>query len=72
MPPTETIEITLNGQKLTIPAGLNIRQMLLALSLQPDRVAVELNRQVIPRRDWDATQVPSGAVIEVVQFVGGG
>ena len=46
--------------------------MLLALSLQPDRVAVELNRQVIPRRDWDATQVPSGAVIEVVQFVGGG
>lgn len=72
MPPTETIEITLNGQKLTIPAGLNIRQMLLALSLQPDRVAVELNGQVIPRRDWDATQVPADAVIEVVQFVGGG
>jgi thiamine biosynthesis protein ThiS len=40
--------------------------------MKPDRVAVELNRELIPRDRWPATQVSNGDKLEIVHFVGGG
>ena len=71
-PTTETIEIVLNGEPRNVPAGLNVRELLYALELQADRVAVEMQRQIVRQRDWDSTIVPAGAHLEVVMFVGGG
>jgi thiamine biosynthesis protein ThiS len=66
------IEVAVNGEKREIPAGLNVRQMLLHLGLDPQRVAVELNRAIVGKAVWDATSVEPDANIEIVEFVGGG
>ena len=66
------IEVAVNGEKRQIPAGLNVRQMLLHLKLDPQRVAVELNRTIVRKSKWDSTSVEAYANIEIVEFEGGG
>lgn len=66
------IEITLNGEPRQAPAGLTVRALLDHFEIDPGRVAIEMNRQIVRKPLWEATTVPDGAVIEVVQFVGGG
>jgi thiamine biosynthesis protein ThiS len=43
-----------------------------SLNLEPDRVAIELNRAIVKRELWSGAIVADGAEIEIVQFVGGG
>lgn len=69
---TEKIEIVLNGEPRQVPAGLTVLGLLRALSIDPARVAVELNRSIVRKPDWETAQVGPGSQIEVVQFVGGG
>jgi thiamine biosynthesis protein ThiS len=71
---TETagIEITVNGRSTTIARGQTVLDLLHALEIKPDRVAVELNRAIVKQRDWAATIVDPGAQVEIVHFVGGG
>jgi thiamine biosynthesis protein ThiS len=66
------IEVTINGESTRISAGLTVRQMLVHSGVDPQRVAVELNRRIVRKPDWDATLVEAGANIEIVEFVGGG
>ncbi|MFY9908034.1 MAG: sulfur carrier protein ThiS [Terriglobales bacterium] len=42
------------------------------LGMKPDRVAIELNRQIVPRDQWSKTQLRDGDELEIVHFVGGG
>ena len=67
-----SIEITLNGEPAQAPAGVTVRALLDHLGIDPGRVAIEMNRQIVRKPLWETTTVPEGAVIEVVQFVGGG
>lgn len=67
-----TIPIVLNGETHTAPVGLSITGLLESLEVDGERVAVELNRQIVKRAEWPATVLHSGAKIEIVQFVGGG
>jgi sulfur carrier protein len=71
-PQTKEIEIVVNGRTRSAPEGLNLRGLLVFLSVDPARVAVELNRTIVARKDWDKTVVGTGATLEIVQFVGGG
>lgn len=66
------IPIVINGEAQQVPAGLNIRNLVEHLGLDPARVAVELNRRLVRKPDWEATPVEPGAVLEIVTFVGGG
>lgn len=68
----QNIEITVNGNKSVIPEGQTVETMLARLGIRPDRVAVELNKQIVSKRDWASTVVPDNSLIEVVEFVGGG
>lgn len=68
----EQIDIQLNGEPRRVPSNLTVRQLLTHLEIDPERVAVELNRAIVRKTNWDSTQVPAGAEVEVVQFVGGG
>jgi thiamine biosynthesis protein ThiS len=68
----ETIEVSINGGSRIVPGGLTIAELLRHLDIDPSRVAVELNRQIIRKNDWDAARVTAGSSIEVVHFVGGG
>jgi thiamine biosynthesis protein ThiS len=66
------ITIHLNGQERQVPDGQNLRQLLDWLRLPADRLAVELNREIVPRPRWAETAVRAGDRLEVVHFVGGG
>jgi sulfur carrier protein len=69
---TWNIEIVLNGEPATVPAGLTVASLLEHLRVDPARVAVEVNRQTIRREDWPQVGIAAGAHVEVVHFVGGG
>jgi sulfur carrier protein len=69
---TKEIQIVVNGQVRHTPEGQTLAQLLAWLDIAGDRVAVELNRKIVRRPDWDNTAVGPGAALEIVQFVGGG
>ena len=66
------IEVWINGESRCVPAGLNVAGLLHNLEIAPDRVAVEMNRSIVRRNQWEDTPVEAGARVEIVQFVGGG
>jgi sulfur carrier protein len=69
------LEVTLNGQPRSFDAltsGAALDAFVAALELQGDRVAVELNGEIVARSQWVETLVNSGDKLEVVHFVGGG
>jgi thiazole synthase len=66
------IEIRLNGETRRLPASLNIAELLDHFDLPKDRVAVERNRSIVPKGQWEAVAVNNGDEFEVVHFVGGG
>ena len=66
------ISITINGEEALVPSGLNILKLLQHLLLDPARVAVELNRAIVRKVEWESTGVEAGASLEIVTFVGGG
>jgi thiamine biosynthesis protein ThiS len=62
----------LNGDQREFPDGLTIAALVAQLGMKPDRVAVELNLEIVPRARWEATTLKDGDRLEVVHFVGGG
>jgi thiamine biosynthesis protein ThiS len=66
------LTVTLNGNQTEIAEGSGIRELVLSLSLNPERVAVELNRVIVRRAAWDSTTISEGDKLEIVHFVGGG
>ena len=69
---TKDIQIVVNGQLRAAPRGQTLIELLAWLGIDGGRVAVELNRSIVRREDWDKTEVGDGATLEIVQFVGGG
>lgn len=69
---TQTIEIVVNGEKITVPDGLTVKSLLCFLNVDPERVAVELNRSIVRRTEWQHAPIEPGSQLEIVQFVGGG
>ncbi len=67
-----THQITLNGKPETVGEGITLVQLLESKGVNPIRVAVELNRRIVPRDEYPSVQLKAGDVVEVVTFVGGG
>jgi thiamine biosynthesis protein ThiS len=68
----QSLAIQVNGEERRVPAGLSIAAMLAELGLDPQRVAVERNRDVVPRSSLGDVTVEDGDQYEIVHFVGGG
>lgn len=66
------ISIRINGEEQQVPADLNILNLVRHLGLDPGRVAVEMNRRLVRKPEWETTRVEPGASLEIVTFVGGG
>ena len=66
------IQITINGEPKAVPPQQSVAALLNWLAIGSDRVAVELNKSLVRKRDWEQTPVLSGSEIEIVEFVGGG
>ena len=67
-----TISIVVNGEERTVSEGETITDLVRALGLDPERLAIELDRRIVKRAEWPATTLRAGAKLEIVQFVGGG
>jgi len=67
------VRIQINGEPREIPqSSLSLNELLDKLSLPPQRIAVELNKTMVPRSQWEKTTLKDGDQIEIVHFVGGG
>lgn len=66
------VTIRLNGEELEIEGEVTLDRLLDLFSLPKQRVAVELNKEVVSRKDWERTIVGDSDRVEVVHFVGGG
>lgn len=65
------MDIAFNGRPVTVLAA-TVAELLREMGIPAARVAVERNRELVPRRLWEQTPVCAGDAIEVVQMVGGG
>ena len=68
----ETLGIRVNGEQRRVAAGGTIADMLRDIGLDPARVAVERNLEIVPRSTFGEAQVDDGDAFEIVHFVGGG
>lgn len=64
--------ILVNGEEKELVEGLTVAQLIEALALKPERLAVELNRKIVRRAQWGSTSLSDGDKVEIVHFVGGG
>jgi sulfur carrier protein len=68
------VKVTVNGEPRELEAGATVASLLERLAVAPGArgVAVALDGEVVARSRWLATEVPDGALIEVVAAIGGG
>jgi sulfur carrier protein len=66
------VHITVNGQEREVPDDLTVLGLIGSLGLTEGPVAVERNREVVPRAHHGETKLTGGDVIEIVHLVGGG
>ena len=66
------MRLTVNGEARDVPDGLTIQALLEQLALEPGPVAVEVNREVVPRAEHRGRALAGGDVVEIVHLVGGG
>ena len=64
--------IFINGEARELDGVSTLAGLLDSLDLPKQRVAIELNREVIRKQDWESTSVADNDKVEVVHFVGGG
>ena len=66
------IKITLSGEEKEVPAGTSLSALTEILGLKKERIAAELNGEIIPKASYDVTVLSDGDNLEIVNFVGGG
>ena len=66
------MQIKLNGEATEVDEGTTLQTLVERLALAPDRLAVELNHEVIRRARWPGVKLSEGDRVEIVHFVGGG
>src|SRR3984957_11931905 len=67
-----TLNVTLNGESRSIGPGLTVKSLLVSLGLDPAKIAVERNLEIVPRSTYDEVAVSDGDRFEIVHFIGGG
>ena len=68
----EVLNVVFNGQPRQLPARSTVAALLAKLELEPRRVAVEVNQQLVPSEDHARHELRDGDQLEVVTLAGGG
>lgn len=66
------MRVQINGESRDVPAELNLIDLLDHLSMPSRLLAIELNKEVVRKKDWADMRVKDADVIEIIHFVGGG
>jgi sulfur carrier protein len=67
----DSMKLTINGEP-QLSSAETLGALVEHLGMKPDRVAIELNREIVPRDQWPQTPLHNGDRLEIVHFVGGG
>lgn len=70
--PGTSIHIHINGESRAISSGSTVTGLLNQLEIRPDRVAVEVNLQIVDRQGFDRQTLQEGDRVEIISFIGGG
>jgi thiamine biosynthesis protein ThiS len=66
------VKVFINGETKEISKQVNLLELLREFSLPSERIAIELNREVVRKKDWESILINDADKIEIVHFVGGG
>ena len=66
------MRLTINGEEQSFEEILDVATLVRVLGLDPRKVAVERNLEIVPRSTYAAVRLTDGDRLEIVQFVGGG
>ena len=66
------MKLQINGELRNFDSPLSLAALIERLGMKQGRVAVERNRDIVPREQWAATELSEGDQLEIVHFVGGG
>ena len=66
------MELTVNGKKLEVRDGVTITALLEDLKINPLRVAVQLNQEIVKRERYEETSLKAGDRLEIITFMAGG
>ena len=66
------LRIQVNGEIREVEDDLNLSGLVAILSLKPEQIAIELNKEVVRRAQWVDSLLREGDQVEIVHFVGGG
>ena len=66
------MKIQVNGEDRDVPEGMTVAALARHLDVRPDRVAVEVNLQILDRQEFDRREVREGDHVEIISFIGGG
>jgi len=66
------VHLLVNGRRMEWPAGTTVAGLLDHLGIVRERVAVQLNLEILAKDRWEAYALKDGDCVEIVQMVGGG
>ena len=66
------IKINLNGKSLSLPIGTTVYKVIKKIKAQPNKVAIELNREIIKKKNISKIHLKNKDKLEIVHFIGGG
>jgi sulfur carrier protein len=66
------MQIQLNGEIFVLEEDININDFLKKLTIDKNKVAIELNKNVVPKNSYSNTVITNKDVVEIVTFIGGG
>lgn len=66
------MQLTVNGEQHDVPAAISLLGLIEHFGLEPRKVAIELNLEIVPRSTYGQTMLGDGDRLEIVHFVGGG
>ena len=64
--------LEINGEEQVVPAVSSVRELLQHLDVGEEGVAIEVNRRILRRTEWEKTSLHERDKVEIVRFVGGG
>ena len=66
------ITLVINGDEKRVEDGLSLAELLESIGIAPNKVAVERNREIVPKSTYNDVMIESGDQLEIVHFIGGG
>ena len=66
------IEIYINGEKVIVSKNINLKKLLENLSIKNELIAVEINKEVVPKSEYKKIEINNKDKIEILELIGGG